>query len=294
MALARALQEGGREALIVNADASQVYAGLPIVSAAPSPEDMAEIPHALFGYIDPSEACNAVRWAEDARRVVRDVGARGIIPILVGGTGMYIRTLMDGIAPIPEIDATVRSEVRAMTTEDAREQLLVLDPEAAARLGPRDATRIARALEVVVSTGRTLSDWQADIAGGIGDQLELTAGVVLPPRAWLRERCALRWQAMVDAGAEAEVAALMQRHLDPTLPAMRAIGVPELIGLISGTLSAPEAAERAINATRQYAKRQYTWFRNQPPRDWHRLEAELNDDELSKIVTLFQQSLLTH
>ena len=291
--LARALKAEGREAWIVNADASQIYEGLPIVSAAPPAHEMAEIPHLLFGCLDPTENCNAVRWAEMARSVIGQAEAQGVIPILVGGTGLYIRTLLDGIAPVPEIAAEIREEVRARSVADAYARLAQRDPQSAARLDPRDTTRVQRALEVVESSGRTIGDWQAQLEGGIGHQLDLAPAILLPPRAWLRERCALRWDVMMAAGALEEVAAFRQRDLDPMLPAMRAIGVPELIDLLDGNSSEAQAAERAVAATRQYAKRQYTWFRNQPPADWPRFAEELNDEEISKIVIMLRQRLLT-
>ena len=293
MTLARQLRIAGHAAVIVNADASQIYDGLPIISAAPTREEMAEIPHALFGTIDPSQSCNAVHWAGLARDSILNAAANNVIPILVGGTGLYLRTLLNGIAPVPEIDPDIRAAIRALPVAESHARLQQRDPEAAARLDPRDTTRVARALEVVESTGRTLADWQQQLEGGIGDQLDLAPAIILPPRDWLRERCALRWDMMMAAGALQEVAAFRQRNLDPILPAMRAIGVPELIDFMDGKLSEAEAAEHAIAATRQYAKRQYTWFRNQPPVHWARYAGKLNDDEIANIVTLLRKTLLT-
>ena len=293
MTLARQLRVAGHAAVIVNADASQIYDGLPIVSAAPTREEMAEIPHALFGTIDPSQSCNAVHWAGLARDSILNAAANNVIPILVGGTGLYLRTLLNGIAPVPEIDPDIRAAIRALPVAESHARLQQLDPAAAARLDQRDTTRVARALEVVESTGRTLADWQQQLEGGIGDQLDLAPAIILPPRDWLRERCALRWDMMMAAGALQEVAAFRQRNLDPMLPAMRAIGVPELIDFMDGKLSEAEAAEHAIAATRQYAKRQYTWFRNQPPGHWLRHTRELNDEEITNIAILLRQTLLT-
>jgi len=197
MALAKSLIAADRQALIVNADASQVYADIPILSAAPDAADRARAPHMLFGHVDGAEPCDAARWAGDARAAIASAHAAGAIPILVGGTGLYLRTLIDGIAPVPEIAPEVRAAVRAMPLDDARATLAALDPTAAARLAPADSTRIRRALEVVQSTGYPLAHWQARRAGGIGGAITLSATVLLPDREALRERCDARLLLMV-------------------------------------------------------------------------------------------------
>ena len=195
----------------------------------------------------------------------------GRLPILVGGTGMYLRTLIDGIAPVPEIDPQIREEIRARAVADNYRLLQSADPAAAERLRPTDTTRIARALEVVNSTGRTLADWQQAKVGGIGDSITLLPIILLPDRAWLTERCDRRFAMMVEHGAVEEAMTLAARNDVPAdAPVRRAIGVPQIIDWQSGRISKEEAVAEAQAATRQYAKRQYTWFRNQPPPEWQR------------------------
>ncbi|MFA7586807.1 MAG: isopentenyl transferase family protein, partial [Novosphingobium sp.] len=191
--LALALQSAGRQAVVINADSAQVYADLAVLSARPTESEMRGIEHRLFGTWDGATACSAADWAARARAEIEHVHASGAIPILVGGTGLYLRTLLDGIAPVPEIASPVRAEVRAMPTTSAYAALLREDPERAARLAPADSTRIARSLEVIRSTGRSLSHWQAEKVGGIGASVQLTAAVLLPQRAWLYERCDRRF-----------------------------------------------------------------------------------------------------
>ncbi|MCI4589037.1 tRNA (adenosine(37)-N6)-dimethylallyltransferase MiaA [Sphingobium sp. BYY-5] len=266
--------------VVINADASQVYADLTILSARPSPEEMGGVPHRLFGHIDGAEACTAARWAAEAKAEVNAAHAAGKLPVLVGGTGLYIRTLLDGIAPVPDIDPDIRAAVRALPVAQAHEALANEDPEAAARLAPADTTRVARALEVIRSTGRPLRAWQQHKVGGIGDNIHLSPLILLPPRDWLIERCDRRFGLMVEDGAIAEVEALLARSLDPDLPVMRAIGVPEIAAFLKGDSDAYSMIEKGRIATRQYAKRQYTWFANQPPSGWPR-EARYIDDKIS-------------
>ena len=277
--LALALKARGREAVVINADSAQVYADLAVLSARPSPEDMQGIQHRLFGEWDGAESCSAADWAARARDVIAEVHASSGVPVLVGGTGLYLRTLLDGIAPVPPIDPAVREAVRAMPVAEAYAALQAEDPAKAAALSAADTTRVARALEVVRSTGRPLADWQANRVGGIGDSVTLHARVLLPPRDWLYERCDRRFALMLANGAIAEVERLLARHLDPALPVMRAIGVPELAALLAGEITAAEAETRGAQATRNYAKRQYTWFRNQPPPEWQRIESLDYDTE---------------
>lgn len=277
--LALALQAQGREGVVINADSAQVYADLAVLSARPSEEEMQGVEHRLFGTWDGATACSAADWAEQARTMIADVHKRGAVPILVGGTGLYLRTLLDGIAPVPAIDPAVRDAVRGMPVAEAYAALLVEDPDRAARLSPTDRTRVARALEVVRSTGRPLGEWQAEFCGGIGGAVALHTAVLLPPREWLYERCDRRFALMLERGALDEVQRLLARELDPDLPVMRAIGVPELAALQAGELSHDAALERGSQATRNYAKRQFTWFRNQSPPDWRRIEAKDYDIE---------------
>lgn len=268
--LALMLKEQGREGVVINADSAQVYADLAVLSARPSPADMQGVEHRLFGEWDGAEACSAADWAARARDVIAEVHGRGGVPILVGGTGLYLRTLLDGIAPVPPIDLAVRETVRAMPVTEAYAALQIEDPGRAAALNPGDTTRIARALEVVRSTGQPLAEWQAERVGGIAGQVELHPLILLPPRDWLYERCDRRFSLMLEHGAIEEVRQLLARNLDPDLPVMRAIGVPEIAGILIGNLSREDAEKQGAQATRNYAKRQYTWFRNQPAHDWPR------------------------
>lgn len=293
VALAKSLAGTGPEAIVVNADASQVYADLAILSARPTVGETGGVPHRLFGHIDGAEAYNAARWAGEARAVIAGAHAAGEVPILVGGTGLYLRTLLNGIAPVPAIDPAVRDEVRALSVGDAHAALAEADAGAAARLNPADTTRVARALEVVRSTGRTLAEWQEAREGGIAGDIALAPLILLPPRDWLRERCDRRLVRMFDAGAVEEVEALLARGLDPDLPAMRAIGVPQIAAFLRGETGRGEALEQAQAATRQYAKRQYTWFRHQPPADWPRHEESLNIDSINNLAIILRDRMLT-
>ena len=277
------------DGVVINADASQVYADLAILSARPSQEEMGGVPHRLFGHIDGAEACSAARWAAEARAEIDAAHEAGKLPVLVGGTGLYIRTLLDGIAPVPEIDADIRAAVRAMPVAQAHEALRSEDPEAAARLAPADTTRVARALEVVRSTGKPLKTWQQHKQGGIADRISLSPMILLPPRDWLIERCDRRFELMVDQGAVAEVEALLPRNLNPDLPVMRAIGVPEIAAWLKGDIDRDTMMARGQLATRQYAKRQYTWFSNQPPQDWHREMRPIDAEIANELAIKLQQ-----
>ena len=256
--------------MIINADSAELYRDLSIVSAAPSAEDMGRAEHRLYGVIDGATACSAADWAKLARGAIEEVHGYGKMAILVGGTGLYLRTLLNGIAPIPAIEPAVREAVRGASVEANRARLIELDPAAAARLNPADALRTARALEVVVSTGKTLGQWQSGRSGGIADQIALKPLILLPPRAWLYERCDRRFSAMIEHGAIDEIERLLGLGLDPALPVMRAIGVREIAALLAGEITREQAIARGQQATRNYAKRQYTWFTHQPPPDWPR------------------------
>jgi tRNA dimethylallyltransferase len=285
--LAQELEAEGRRAVVVNCDSAQVYADLQILSARPTLAEMGGIEHRLFGTWDGAVPCSAADWAAAAKREIAELHAAEAVPILCGGTGLYIRTLIEGIAPIPDIDPATRSAVRALAPEDARAALEREDPEAAARLAPADRSRTTRALEVVRATGHTQRHWQAHKTGGIGSDIALHPLILLPDRDWLFERCDRRFAAMLDRGAEREVAALLARSLDPSLPVMRAIGVPEIAALLDGSMSRECALTAGRTATRQYAKRQYTWFRNQPPEDWLRQDS-VGCAVRSIFVSLFQ------
>ena len=269
-----------RNGVIINADSAQLYRDLPILSAAPSPEDRAAADHRLYGVRDGADPRSAADWAALARVEIDSVHAEGRLPILVGGTGLYVRTLLDGIAPVPRIDPAIRDTIRNRPVADNHAELLRSDPEAAARLNPADTSRIARALEVVRSTGEPLSYWQQQREGGIIDTVDLRPLILLPPRPWLYQRCDQRFAAMIEQGAVDEVQRLLARALDPNLPVMRAIGVAEIA---SGSADIVTLGQQS---TRRYAKRQYTWFANQPPAHWPRTLAAYDASSANHALAL--------
>ncbi|WP_353204422.1 tRNA (adenosine(37)-N6)-dimethylallyltransferase MiaA [Sphingomonas sp.] len=287
-ALACAVAEK-HDGVVINADSAQVYRDLRVLTARPTAEDEARVPHRLFGHIDGAESYSAARWAEEARAEIDTAHAAGKLPVLVGGTGLYLRTLLDGIAPVPDIDPAIRAAVRALPVAEAHAALALLDPDAAARLAAADTTRVARALEVVRSTRRTLRDWQAAKSGGIGDRIALAALILLPDRDWLLARCDARAAAMFAQGALDEVRVLLARtDIAASAPIRRAIGVPEIAALLAGEMPQAQALAATRLATRQYAKRQYTWFRNQPPPSWHRTKKIENTDLIAEIDILLR------
>ncbi|MCT2558068.1 tRNA (adenosine(37)-N6)-dimethylallyltransferase MiaA [Tsuneonella sp. YG55] len=290
LAVRLALAHGN--AVVINADSAQVYADLQVLSARPTEAEMRGVRHRLFGTWDGARACSAADWAAAARAEVAAAHRTGALPILVGGTGLYIRTLLDGIAPVPAIDPAIREEVRALPVAEAHAALAREDPQRAAVLAPADTTRVARALEVVRSTGHTLSHWQARRAGGIADRVTLAPVVLEADRAWLSRRCDRRFEIMAESGAREEVAALIARDLDPSLPVMRAIGVREIAAWLDGRVDREAAIAAGQLATRQYAKRQATWFRHQLPKSWKRVRAE-NIILVEQIETLFADNALT-
>ena len=279
MRLALALAKRGQRGVVINADSAQVYADLAVLSARPTADEMQGIDHRLFGTWDGADSCSAADWAVAATREIAAVHAGEAVPIVVGGTGLYIRTLLEGIAPIPEIDPAIRAEVRELPLHRAYAALSREDPARAKELHPTDTTRIARALEVVRSTGQTLSAWQAEKQGAIGDAVTLHPVILLPERQWLYDRCDLRFARMLESGAIAEVEALVARNLVPDLPVMRAIGVRDIAAYLRGECSLEEARDQGAQATRNYVKRQQTWLRHQPPAEWRRLEVQSFNEE---------------
>lgn len=279
--LAKALEMHGWRGVVINADSAQVYADLEVLSARPSVDDMQGLEHRLYGDWDGAQACSAAEWAERARAEITLAHEEGAVPILVGGTGLYIRTLLEGIAPIPAIDPQVRESVREMPLAEAALALQAEDPDRAAKLGPADSARIRRALEVVRSSGQSLSYWQQQVSGGIGGAVTLHPAILLPDRAWLYDRCDRRFAAMLQRGAIEEVEALLARQLSPELSVMRAIGVPEIADFLRRTASLDDALVRGSQSTRNYVKRQITWLRHQPPTDWPRIESEhFNENDI--------------
>lgn len=257
--------------VVINADSMQVYRDLRIITARPSAEEEAQVPHQLFGHVEAAENYSVGRWCRDVAGVLDDVRKLGAVPILVGGTGLYFKALTTGLAAVPPIPEDVRALVRGrIATEGApalHVELMQRDPATAARLMINDRSRIARALEVVLATGRPLSDWHRDGLPPLIDAGKATKVFITCERKELVRRIETRFHAMLKGGALEEVRALAARRLDPLLPAMKAHGVPWLIRHFNGEITLEAAAEGGIMDTRRYAKRQVTWFRNQM-KDW--------------------------
>jgi tRNA dimethylallyltransferase len=253
------------EATIVNADSMQVYADLRILTARPTIADERRAPHRLFGAIDGAVNFSAGRWARAAREILADVGERPVI--FVGGTGLYLRALTEGLSDVPPVPEAVRARVRAeaegRASADLRAELKVRDPESASRLNPGDRQRILRALEVLAATGRPIASFLGARAAPALAAREWAGLYLAPDRDELYRRIDARFDAMLAEGALGEAGRLMKRSLDPALPVMRAHGVPHLIAHLEGRITLAEAAERSKLDTRHYAKRQFTWARRQ-------------------------------
>jgi tRNA dimethylallyltransferase len=266
LALELAQKAGG---VIINADSMQVYRDLCIITARPTPQQEALVPHRLYGHVDAAMNFSAGSWVADAARALAEVRGQNRLPIFVGGSGLYFKALTRGLSAVPPIPAEIRERVRTRLERDGVEalhaELAQRDPATAERLKPRDRTRIARALEVVEATGRSLTDWHRDGLPPLLPPGEFSALFLAPDRDRLYARIDARYDAMLAAGAREEVAALAARHLDPLLPAMKAHGVPALIRHIRGEITLDEAAVIGRADTRHYAKRQFTWFRHQLP-----------------------------
>ena len=266
------------DAVIVNTDSMQVYRDLRVITARPTPAEEAEVPHRLYGHVDAAMNFSAGAWVTDAAKVLADARAQKRLPIFVGGSGLYFKSLTRGLSAVPPIPPEVRDSVRARLERDGVEalhaELARVDPASAERLKPRDRTRIARALEVVEATGRSLTDWHRDGLPPLLPQGQFRGLFLSPDREQLYARIDSRFEAMLLSGACEEVAALAARRLDPLLPAMKAHGVPALIRHLAGEITRDEAAEIGRADTRHYAKRQFTWFRHQLPEfEWVRPEA---------------------
>lgn len=280
LALALAERLGG---VIINADASQLYADLRVLTARPGTQEEALVPHRLYGVVDGAEAVSAAAWAEMAKAEIDATLAAGRMPIIVGGTGLYIETLLQGIAPVPEIAAGVRVAVRALETGAARGALACEDPLMAARVSDRQ--RVLRALEVVRGTGRSLAVWQAAPVGGIAATHDVRGVVVAPARELRRAAAEARLAAMMAGGALDEVRALMARGLDSALPVMKALGVMPFMAHLRGETGLAAATEATLVATRQYQKRQMTWLRGRC-RDWLWVETPAPDAILTRFLPI--------
>jgi tRNA dimethylallyltransferase len=266
LALELALDVGG---IVINADSMQVYRDLRIITARPTEDEETRVPHRLYGHVDAAVNFSAGAWVADAATVLEDAKAEGRLPIFIGGTGLYFKALTAGLSVVPPIPAEVREDVRARLERNGVEalhaELARRDPRAAERLNLRDRTRIARALEVVEATGRSLLDWHRESQPPLLPNHSFRAVFLAPERDELYTRIEARFDVMLRAGALEEVERLAARSLDPLLPAMKAHGVPALIRHLRGELSLEEAAAIGRADTRHYAKRQFTWFRHQLP-----------------------------
>ena len=275
LALQLAQKTGG---VVINTDSMQVYRDLRIITARPTPEEEARVPHRLYGHVDAAVNFSAGSWVADAARVLAEARLEKTLPIFVGGSGLYFKALTRGLSAVPPIPPEIREAVRALLERDGVEtlhaELGLRDPVSAERLKPRDRTRIARALEVVEATGRSLTDWHRDGLPPLLPPGTFSALFLAPERDALYARIDARFDAMLKAGALEEVAALASRRLDPLLPAMKAHGVPALIRHLNGEITLEEAATIGRADTRHYAKRQFTWFRHQLPEfEWVKPEA---------------------
>lgn len=268
LALDLARRIGG---VIVNADSMQVYRDLRIITARPTVEEEAQVPHRLYGFVDAAENYSVGRWCRDVEQALKEVAAEKRLPILVGGTGLYFKALTAGLAAVPPIPADIREGMRSRLQREGapalHADLIRLDPVTAQRLMLNDRSRISRALEVVLATGRPLSDWHKEGLPPLIDPGKVTKIFLTCERKELVKRIETRFAAMLEAGALEEVKRLASRNLDPTLPAMKAHGVPWLIRHLRGEISLADATAGAIMDTRRYTKRQVTWFRNQM-KDW--------------------------
>jgi tRNA dimethylallyltransferase len=258
LALALAERRGGT---VINADAMQTYDAFPILTAQPTPQERARVPHRLYGVLPMSETLSAARWRDLALAEI----AENPEPILCGGSGLYLRTLMQGISAIPAIASEVRDQANAdweaMGPDAFRARLAERDSEIVARLKPGDRQRHVRAWEVVRSTGRPLSHWQKQ--QGEPAPYRFKTVLLAPDRAWLRARIELRFDVMLEQGVLEEVRRVSDRKPDPTWPGLKAHGAPELFRHLRGEITLEQARQIAIDHTRQYAKRQMTWFRHQ-------------------------------
>lgn len=280
-ALALALAETCN-GVVINTDSMQVYRDLRIITARPTPGEEARAPHRLYGHVDASVNYSAGMWVADAAQVLAEARAEGRLPIFVGGSGLYFKALTRGLSAVPPVPSGIRDAVRARLDRDGPEALHDAlrrrDPVAAERLKPRDRSRIARALEVIEATGRSLTDWHRDALLPLLPPEQAIAIFLAPERETLYARIDHRFGTMLASCALEEVGRLMARRLDPLLPAMKAHGVPALIRHLAGELSLQDAAAIGRLDTRRYAKRQFTWFRHQLPEfAWVALEQALTD-----------------
>jgi tRNA dimethylallyltransferase len=282
-ALALAREFGGA---VINADSMQVYRELRIVSARPSEDDERQAPHFLYGFAPLAEGFTVAKWLDAARVALLTCREQGLLPIIVGGTGLYFSALTQGLAPIPEIHASIRAEARELLASIGAERLHALladhDPDMAARLVPNDGQRIVRAWEVVEATGQSLAEWQ-EVKGEPLLPGKHLAFVLKPNREWLYANIERRFDAMMARGALAEAARVKSLNLSQDLPGMKALGLRELIDYLDGKITVEAAIVSAKMKTRRYAKRQMTWFRHQMP-EWHGIEEQETEQVVAAIA----------
>ena len=291
LALAIAESLGGT---IINADSMQVYRDLRVLTARPTPEDEARAPHALYGYVDASERHSVAKWRAIACERIKECRMSGAPPILVGGTGLYLKAMTAGLAEVPDIPQAVRSEsvrLHGRVGGERFRQLLTDRDPSAARLPAGDSQRLIRAWEVLEATGRPLSDWQSSPVPAI-EKIAASTILILPPRAEVYGAINARFRKMIDRGAIEEVEALMARGLDQNLPAMKAVGAPEIAAFLSGDRDLEWSIETATRNSRRYAKRQFTWFRHQVSADLT-INEQLSEISIREIVHFIQDKGLT-
>jgi len=281
---------------IVNADSMQVYRELKILTARPSEADTARVPHHMFGVLAASERCSAGRWLDMAAAAIKDIHARGKLPIVAGGTGLYLKALTDGIAPIPEIPAArvqaITAHLEEIGGEAFRAELATVDADAAARLPASDKQRLVRAAAVFAETGRTLSAWQQAEPPAPGYPGRFASIILMPPREDMYAAIDARFDAMMNEGALEEARAFHALNLNPTLPASRAVGVVELMHVLDGEWTMERAIEKAKTHSRHLAKRQLTWFRRQIRTDLM-VDEKYSERDYEKIFSFIRQFLLT-
>jgi tRNA dimethylallyltransferase len=295
ISLARHLEDIGG-GVIINADSMQVYRELEIITAGPSVAEKAAVVHKLYGVLSGAERCSVARWRDLALAEIEQAHDRGQWPILVGGTGLYFKVLADGIAHVPEVPGQVLQDITARHAEIGPEafhaELVHHDPETAKNIRATDTQRVLRAAAVLAATGRTLADWQAEQSTDGGLEHPLLRLALLPPRDLIYARCDARLEKMFKGGALEEVAALDKLELDPSLPIMKAVGVPEIRRFQAGEIDRETALAEAQQATRRYAKRQMTWIRNQM-KDWKIITEQDSERILAEIFAFIRQGVLT-
>ncbi|MFC3164409.1 tRNA (adenosine(37)-N6)-dimethylallyltransferase MiaA [Ciceribacter thiooxidans] len=273
LALDLAKRHGG---VVVNADSMQVYDTLRLLTARPSEEEMEGVPHHLYGHVPAGAAYSTGDWLREVSELLARLKVEGTPPVIVGGTGLYFKALTGGLSDMPQIPAEIRENLRNRLAEEGPVALHALlernDPATAARLNLQDGQRILRALEVIETTGRSISEFQGKAGPVIVDPARARKLIVLPERDVLYSRIDRRFSTMLESGAVEEVEALLALDLPPEMPVMKAIGVSQIAAMLKGEMSREDVIEKASAATRQYAKRQMTWFRNQMDESWERIQ----------------------